>query len=264
MIFDLCFISKKHNHMVTVQIVSDIHIEYQNDGHVDPLSLITPSADILILAGDIGSLYKYDQLHSFIDGIVPYFKHVLYVPGNHEYYVPPNYSPIEMGSLKDNLKKLNESWVNFNVIDRGSVQIGDLCIVGATLWSDINCDLPKFIVRIHQMTTDIYHNMFIDDVNYIEQMVVYCKEKKLKMMCVTHHPPTYRVLESVKKRGKYISLYASDLDRLLNKDDIQTWICGHVHSNFDFVTDGGCRVVGNQKGKPRDKITDFSHALVIN
>lgn len=255
---------KKHNLMTTVQIVSDIHIEYQNDENIDPLTIITPSAEILVLAGDIGSLYKYDQLHAFINGLVPYFKHVLYVPGNHEYYTPPNYIPCKMSSLKDSLVKLNDSWDNFNVLDRGSVQIGDLCIVGATLWSDIRCELPRFIVRIHQMTTEIYHDMFKQDLNYIEQMVAYCKEKKLRMMCITHHPPTYDVMKGLKKRDKFVSLYASDLDYLLKSENIETWVCGHVHSNFDFLTDGGCRVVGNQKGKPKDKITDFGCDFVIN
>jgi predicted phosphodiesterase len=250
--------------MATIQIVSDLHIEYQNDDKIDPLSIITPSADVLVLAGDIGSLYKYDQLFSFIGGLVPHFKHVIYVPGNHEYYVPPNHRGVKMSFLKDMLKELNNSWENFNVLDRGSVQIGELCIVGATLWSDIQCDLPKFIVRIHKITSEIYQDMFIGDLKYIEQMVEYCHEKKLKMMCVTHHPPTYAVMNGVKKRDKYISLYASNLDYLLKIDNIQTWVCGHVHSNFDFVTEGGCRVVGNQKGKPKDNISDFGNAFVIN
>jgi predicted phosphohydrolase len=254
--------------MTTLQIVSDLHIEYQNDDNVDPLTIITPSADILILAGDIGSLYKFNQLFSFIDGLIPHFKHILYVPGNHEYYTPPNQTPLCMQELRDILAKLNDSWTTFNVLDRDSVQIGDICIVGATLWSDIKCELPRFIVRIHQMTTDLYHDMFRRDVAYIEEMVQYCQDKKLRMICVTHHPPTYSILNDhmkpVKKRDKYVSLYASNLDYLLDCDKVDTWVCGHVHSNFDFINDKGCRIIGNQRGKPKDKITDFRDDYVIN
>ena len=35
--------------MVTVQIASDLHIEYKNNNIPNPLDFITPSADILIL-----------------------------------------------------------------------------------------------------------------------------------------------------------------------------------------------------------------------
>ena len=68
------------------------------------------------------------------------------------------------------------------------------------------------------------------------------------------------------KRDKYISLYTSDLDYLLDTNKINTWICGHIHSNFDFIHNqkqNGTRIVGNQKGKPKDKITDYLKNFVI-
>ena len=46
--------------------------------------------------------------------------------------------------------------------------------------------------------------------------------------------------------------------------NIQTWICGHVHKNFDFVSDKNCRVVSNQKGKPRDRIKNFVKNFTID
>ena len=45
--------------MTSFQLASDLHIEYQNN-RVNAFDFITPTADILILAGDIGSLYKID------------------------------------------------------------------------------------------------------------------------------------------------------------------------------------------------------------
>jgi hypothetical protein len=60
-----------------------------------------------------------------------------------------------------------------------------------------------------------------------------------------------------------MSLYATDLDYLLRGDYVHTWVCGHVHSNFDFVSNCGTRVVGNQKGKPRDNIIDYKNNMVI-
>ena len=67
-----------------------------------------------------------------------------------------------------------------------------------------------------------------------------------------------------KKRDKYISLYTSNLDYLLETNKIHTWICGHIHTNFDYKHNQvGTRVVGNQKGKPKDKIIDYLKNFVM-
>lgn len=248
-----------------LQIASDLHIEYDNDEYVDPLTLITPSADVLILAGDIGSFYKYDQLYNFVSNIASHFSHVVYVPGNHEFYVPPNHTPKSYKELMSYIDLLNDSITNLTVLNRQSVQIGDLCIAGATLWSDIKCELPKFIVRIHGMDTNTYRNNHRLDASYISDMIGYCKDHNLRLLCVTHHPPTYDVLKvtATKKRDKFVSLYASNMDNLLTSDNMIGWVCGHVHSNFDFFTDNGCRIIGNQMGKPKDNIRDYSKTFVI-
>ena len=51
---------------------------------------------------------------------------------------------------------------------------------------------------------------------------------------------------------------------LLTSEKVNTWICGHIHKNFDFFTENGTRVVGNQKGKQKDKINDFYKNFTIN
>lgn len=250
--------------MFTLQIASDLHIEYQNDEKVDPYEYITPSSDILILAGDIGSLYKLEQLYDFLYIISKDFKYVLYVPGNHEYYKPCDYNSIHMKELKNIFEKLEHEISNLIVLDQKCVQIGNVCIAGATLWSDIQCDLPKYIVRIHNITKSKYMDMFAEDLEYITDVIQYCNNKKIKLVCVTHHPPTMKVCKGrTNNRNKFESLYGSNLDHMLNTNDVDTWVCGHVHDNFDFVTDGGTRLVSNQKGKPKDKIKDYNKSFVI-
>ena len=40
-------------------------------------------------------------------------------------------------------------------------------------------------------------------------------------------------------------------------------MAGHIHSNFDYITTQGTRLIGNQLGKPKDNITDYKKDLVI-
>lgn len=250
--------------MTNFQIVSDLHIEYKSTNVPDPLRLITPSADILILAGDIGSFYQYDQLKTFLSILCPHFKIVIYVPGNHEYYMMQGYEPQKMNILLQNFFRIEQSIDNLYILNRSSVQIGDVCIVGCTLWSEPKTSVPKFMVRIHEMNTRLYQQKYEGDLAYITKMIKYCQKKETKLLVVTHHCPTYSVITLKKKlKDKYISLYASDLDHLLNKEIVHTWVAGHIHINFDLITKGGTRLVGNQKGKPKDEITDYKKKLVI-
>jgi hypothetical protein len=41
-------------------------------------------------------------------------------------------------------------------------------------------------------------------------------------------------------------------------------VCGHVHKNFDFISEKGCHVVGNQKGKDKDNIIDYKKDFIVN
>ncbi len=248
--------------MITIQIVSDLHIEYKNDIVPNSLDFITPSADILVLAGDIGSFYKLEQLTQFLESVCFHFQVVLYVPGNHEWYVTPGYDPLSWNTLEQRMRKIENKIENLYILNRTSVCIGDVCIAGATLWSEPKCQVPPFIVRVHGMRTKEYRQRHNDDLNYLKKMMKYCEKNQYKLLVVTHHPPTEKALEGAKKRN-FLSLYATDLEYLLDKSKVQTWVCGHVHKNFDLISDKGCRVVSNQKGKPKDRITDYRKDFTI-
>lgn len=250
--------------MISLQIASDLHIEYQNDNIPDPLDFITPSADILILAGDIGSFYKFKQLSIFLEKLCTHFKIVLYVPGNHEWYTVPNQEPLSWNALENRMKKIERCINNLYILDRSSIRIGNICIVGATLWTNPKYQVPPFIVRINGMRTLEYKQRHLKDLEYLIEMSQYCKRKELKLIIVSHHPPTERVLDGAKKRKKFVSLYANNLDSMLSKDNIAVWICGHTHKNFDFQDENECRIVSNQKGKDKDQVNDFCKKFTIN
>ena len=239
------------------QIASDLHIEFKNDQVPDPLTLITPVEDILILSGDIGNLYKIEQLQSFLTKLCSYFHIVLYVPGNSEYYKVLGYKPESMSTLFGKLLNIEKSIHNLYILNNSSVRFDDICIIGTTLWSKPLVNIPKFIVRIEGMTTNLYKQKHYNDLQYINHMITYCKQHNLKLFVVTHYCPTYSVITNRKKNDKYISLYASHLDYLLDKDKIHTWLCGHIHINFDLITSKGTHLIGNQLGKPKDKIINY-------
>ena len=230
------------------------------------------------MAGDIGSLYKFDQLKGFLKKLCVHFEYVFYVPGNHEFYMQHDYdnTPLSLDILLNRLLSIENEIDNLYILNRRSIILNNICITGCTLWSKSEVKIPKFIVRIHGMTTEIYNKKHYSDLKYITKMIEHCQKNNLKLIVITHHCPSFNIMENthkmlsedygkenIKKRDRYVSLYFSKLDNLLKKEKVHTWICGHIHQNFDYITNGGTRLVGNQYGKPRDNIDDYSKEFVI-
>tara|TARA_B100000686_G_scaffold337707_1_gene409186 strand:- start:1988 stop:2749 length:762 start_codon:yes stop_codon:yes gene_type:complete len=248
-----------------IQIASDLHIEYYKEDDIDISKFIKPSAPILILAGDIGNLYRKTQLENFLKNVCKEFKAVIYVPGNHEYYKRSDHQPIPFYKLNFILTDIERLIENLYILRQDCIQINDTYFVGCTLWSKYQLPiLPKFIVRIKGFNKDFYNNLYYRDVTYIKKMMHYCKKNDGKLVVITHHVPTYNIDYKQKKLDKYKSLYFSNLDYLMKSENMSTWICGHIHYNFDKMTFGGVRLVSNQKGKPKDNIQDYSSEFVIN
>lgn len=243
---------------VTIQFCSDLHIEYKNDDVPNPLDYITPSASILILAGDIGSLYKFSQLKDFMVQLCKHFKIVLYIPGNHEWYHHSD-RKVDIEYLENLLNSLPTYIENLIIMNRNSVVIDKYCIIGATLWSQPLDTIPSYIVKIKNMNTKLYAKMHNTDLKYIKKMLTYSDEKGLVPIVVTHHAPTSDVLI---KSKNFSWLYASDLDYLFTQN-IKLWIFGHTHQNYDNDKNG-TRLVSNQKGKPKDKVQNFKKDFTIS
>ena len=93
-------------------------------------------------------------------------------------------------------------------------------------------------------------------------MLDYCKRKEYTPIVATHHPPTLQALEGARRRKQFLSLYATDLEEFIKTHKPSVWICGHTHKNLDITVES-CRVVSNQKGKPRDRVTDYKSNFTL-
>ena len=251
--------------MVEFQLVSDLHLKYDanRDRYSSPVEHVHPKAPILVLAGDIGSLYHPSALKFALQELKDLFRIVLYVPGNHEYYMPKDCGSnrLTIKQLTDRLYALEEI-SGLHILDRRSVKIGNVCIAGCTLWSDPSIKVPPYIVRIHGISDTIYKSMHRRDLLYLQKVKNYCKARNHDLIVVTHYSPSHSTLKGCKRNNKMSSLYASNLDHLFN-DPIVAWCYGHTHHNTDTVVNG-MRLVSNQLGKPTDGTKDFNTSCLIS
>ena len=121
---------------MNIQLLSDLHLETQPEGAFTP----APGADLLVLAGDVGSYQTGSALVALGDtdfGLGRFSPRrgwptpVLYVPGNHEY----DGLDVDQAHarLRETCMRLGITW-----LERETVVLGGVRFVGTTLWSDFD------------------------------------------------------------------------------------------------------------------------------
>ena len=118
-----------------LQLLSDLHLEQSPDFVPEG----APGADVLVLAGDIGSYQRDSRLRDTDFGLARFsprlpgspWKTVLYVPGNHEYDdLPFDETHVR---LRDTCERLGITW-----LEQAVVVLDGVRFVGATLWADFD------------------------------------------------------------------------------------------------------------------------------
>ncbi len=106
---------------------SDLHLEFGSDWMLPP----DANGDVMILAGDIITLRDYDPLDQLLQ---KWKKPVLYVTGNHEYYM--------QRPMNEEDKKF-KAWLeskhpHVKLLLDEEVGIGGVNFFGGTMWTDFN------------------------------------------------------------------------------------------------------------------------------
>ena len=127
---------------MNIQLLSDLHLESHPHFAAQPLA----GADVLVLAGDIGS-YQQDSALTRLavpdfglarfsprpvhDGGAAWPTPVIFVPGNHEY------DGLEFDEAHQRLRQACERW-GLIWLEQESVVLQGVRFVGCTLWSDFD------------------------------------------------------------------------------------------------------------------------------
>jgi len=234
--------------MTPFQILSDLHIE---TGVLYPVESVIPHSEVLVLAGDIGSFYNVAPLVDFLEKISLKFKHVMYIPGNHEYYHSGNDRPETIGTLLYKFKKAVAHLDHVHVMDRKIVNINGTVFAGATLWSDPypHKRIPEFVnlnISVHE-----YADMHKRDLKWLDRVA---EQVELPLVVITHHAPSKTLVKRSTFADLYDSFYASSIEHLRIFKKANVWVFGHTHNNIDKMI-GNTRLVSNQSGKSIDRCT---------
>lgn len=247
-----------------IALGSDIHLEF---GNFDPRN--EHNADVLVLAGDI--LVAEDlpkntasgaRFRTFLLQCSQRFPHVVYIPGNHEFYHGKFFKTLTI------LREQTAQYPNVHFLEGETVTINDTLFIGATLWTDCNKGDPLTMHALSDMMMDYKlirndnagytklrpaHTIqrHMNTLNYIHEVIANYREQKQtgKVVMVGHHAPSQlstppRFRHDFTMNGGY----NSDLSELiLDHPEIVLWVHGHTHDPFDYEI-GDTRIVCNPRG----------------
>ena len=220
---------------------SDLHLEGFVGTDIKTLGehFVPKSEDdwetVLILAGDISS--KFHQLRLFLNEMCFRFKHVIFVPGNHEYY-RNNYDDWnnQANVLFPEYKNLS-----FATDSVKSAIIDDVRFVYGTLWADGGPH--EFKDRVSYYMNDFRLIEYKDELFTIDDMIAINKIHRQQIhdftkepfdgttIVVTHHMPTYRVCHP-RFGGDCNGGFATDCDYMFFDNNISYWFFGHTHDKI--------------------------------
>ena len=284
-----------HNQRVNIQLLSDLHLE--SNPHCMPQPL--PGADLLVLAGDIGSyqngsLLTELQVGDFglarfsplpvAQGGAGWPTPVLFLPGNHE-YDGLDFDEARL-RLRESCERLGLIW-----LERETVVLAGVRFVGSTLWSDFDAlsaeraktgsispaeqlkarekafRAANFYLRKNHalrggqpMLADAVREEGLHSQAWLLQALAQPFDGPT--VVVTHFAPSLQSADPRYGLSPGTAGFCNALDELLPL--AQFWLHGHLHCPIDYVS-RGCRVVANPLGYARKGEQDgFKPEFLIN
>lgn len=220
-----------HGTNISFQVCSDVHLEEQPGRTFE--HTICPRAPYLILAGDIGdpiSLAFSEFIHKCCDN----FKHVYFVPGNHEYH--------GHGIIKGNaiMEALFSKLPNVSFLQCSKSSLGPYVILGATLWTHIPPQVHQAAIqnvgdysRMTNFSPSTCTTLNRQHVNWLSDAIHAETLNGNKLIIITHHPPSMHGTSHGMFRSDPLRFcYRNNLDHLISLPTNVAWICGHTHYSF--------------------------------
>lgn len=242
-----------------IQLVSDLHLEFLSDyGKAMAESFDPTDVDVLVIAGDLIPMYLEKAAEAFLTTVCGKYKHVVYVPGNHEYYKS---SPKQ---VRDTLDRIKKKCINLYELGQHGVltyEGSEYRFIGGTLWFP---DHPKNVLYQKYMCDFRVIKDFNPWVYEQNAAEVNNLEKNLQAgdIVVTHHMPSDLSVHQMYKNNELNRFFVCDMDYLILDRKPKLWLHGHTHHSFDYML-GDTRVVCNPKGYPHESGPTFNARLII-
>ena len=199
---------------------------------------------MLVLAGDITMARHYADLESVFKPLAKKYHHILYVPGNHEYYKS---SPTEVGR---NLAKLTKALPQVVIPQNEPVVIGGQRFIAGTMWfrHDPTAEPKKRFMHDFSLIQDFEPWVYEQNAAFENALVTHVKADDV---VVSHHLPAFESVPARFARSPMNPFFVCDMAPRVRERQPKLWIHGHSHDRCDYAL-GKTRVVANPLGYPNE------------
>lgn len=259
------------------RLMSDLHLEFE-DRVLDftPIPLEDDKTTVLILAGDIA--LGIDAV-GFIQKMCKRFYKVVYCLGNHEFYYN------EYNKTRARWNDRPEMPSNFILLDDHVTTIDDkVRLVGGTLWTDFDNN-NYFAKTLAAQDMNDYQcakfksgdkvsgyrkrKLHPNDTIIAHKQTLFFITETLRIpfdgptIVVTHHLPHPLCVSQEFRTNPLNPAYATNLDAVIEANEIAIWVHGHTHSNVDLEVHG-TRILCNPRGyTPNDLNKGFNEKFTF-
>lgn len=239
-----------------IQILSDLHFEFDRDGGEAFTRAVPIAGDVLVLGGDLIPLRELDPVRRAFGWFCGRFPHVIFVPGNHEYY---RTRPAEAEAL---LATCAKRFPNLHVLNPGVAVIDGTRFVGAALWFPNTADEAMYRSALNDFRLIAGFVPWVHDTHTAHLAFLDANVRRGDVV-VTHHLPHPRSVAS-QFSGSPLNRFfvAEDAAELVERSGARLWIHGHTHTPCDYVV-GETRVTCNPRGYPSEAGGGFDAGLVV-
>lgn len=229
-----------------IRLISDVHHEF----YTDPRLYSNKGEDVLVIAGDLDVGYQrcWSALKQFADNV----EHLVYVPGNHEYYHQ------NMLEFDDYIRRFSTG-TNIHFLNPGRVTLAGVHFIGAALWTDFGGNQFNQVIctqRINdfrvipQFSGDRCAELYRKHAAYIRDQYETIEGPKV---IVTHFLPDHACIAPQYRGPDILNHYfANNLGSWISELRDTTWLFGHTHDCVD-ITLGTTRVIANPYGYNRNE-----------
>lgn len=224
-----------------MMLLSDIHSEEPGkDRFYSEYLVPLHNAQLLILAGDVGTFRAKDNLKDFLLESINIYPDVIWVPGNHEYDGIQSNS--DLTNLASEINQVGPG--KLHLLNRSSVTLSVsgklITFIGCTLWSNAGWNRSRD--RDSHLNPNQRQLMHLQDKTWLTREI----SLNPNSVVITHYPPITLCNSSLKE------YYSNNLESLTK--NVKLWLFGHLHNKYE-IKSNDCLLISNPVGRFKDNIS---------